>query len=53
MLFTNRDNEDNMEQFIFEVQYLADAAVSAFDQIDTFQLLAADGAGSKCKLYYI
>ena len=27
--FINLDNEDNMEQFIFEVQYLADAAVSA------------------------
>ncbi|HLS94744.1 MAG TPA: hypothetical protein VK017_04235 [Sphingobacterium sp.] len=42
-----------MEQLIFEIQHLADAAVFTFDQSEAFQLMAADGAGEKCKLYYI
>jgi hypothetical protein len=51
--FINRNNENNMEQLIFEIQHLADAAVFTFDQSEAFQLMAADGAGEKCKLYYI
>lgn len=41
-----------MEQFILEIQNLAEMATQTFDVKDSLLQLASSGTG-KCKLYYI
>jgi len=50
--FLNKLIEVKMEQFILEIQNLAEMATQTFDVKDSLLQLASSGTG-KCKLYYI